>query len=104
MSLDLWLHAVRETEVHHTNVTHNLGRMAKAAGLYECMWEAKGKSAEELIEPLEKGIAYMREHYAEMEELNPPNGWGSYLGLLEAAEALLRCCRENEDATVTTWR
>lgn len=38
MSLDVYLRAVRPTEVFSANVTHNLSKMAAAAGIYEALW------------------------------------------------------------------
>ena len=34
MSLDVYLTAVRPTTVYESNITHNLGKMAAAAGIY----------------------------------------------------------------------
>lgn len=38
MSLDVYLTATRPTEVCALNITHNLGRMAKEAGIYQHLW------------------------------------------------------------------
>lgn len=37
MSLDVSLMEVKPTEVFWSNITHNLGKMAKAAGIYEAL-------------------------------------------------------------------
>lgn len=39
MSLDVYLSAVRETTIFSENITHNLNRMADAAGIYEIVEE-----------------------------------------------------------------
>ena len=36
----------------------------------------------------------------EYEKLNPPNGWGSYEGLLKTLKAMLECCEKNEDGII----
>jgi hypothetical protein len=38
MSLDVWLTATRPCEVYSDNITHNLGEMADAAGIYKALW------------------------------------------------------------------
>lgn len=38
MSLDVYLKAVRPAEVFSANITHNLGAMAEAAGIYRHLW------------------------------------------------------------------
>lgn len=50
-------------EVYSGNITHNLGRMAAEAGIYEALWRPEEKQytkAEQLIEPLEKGLEKLR--------------------------------------------
>jgi hypothetical protein len=38
MSLDVYLTAVRKTTIYSSNITHNLGAMAQAAGIYQACW------------------------------------------------------------------
>ena len=38
MSLDVYLTATRKVEVYQANITHNLTKMADAAGIYMVCW------------------------------------------------------------------
>lgn len=104
MSLDISLNV----EVHHGNITHNLNRMAEAAGLYEYLWRAEEKGiykAEQLIAPLVNGIEYLEEHKEELKEkYTPANGWGSYEGLLSFCKELLHRCAEYPQSDVEVSR
>jgi len=107
MSLDFYLTALRRTEVFSGNVTHNLGEMAKAAGIYRCLWRPQENGyqyAEEIIEPLEKGLALLRSDPERFKKFNPPNGWGSYEVLVHFVENCLQACKENPDAEITIWK
>jgi hypothetical protein len=75
MSLDVYLIAA-QTKCHHcggtglldddaysANITHNLGRMAEAAGIYEYLWRPEdvgATTAKDLIEPLRKGLRRLK--------------------------------------------
>lgn len=107
MSLDVYLRAVRPTEVYSANITHNLGRMAEEVGLYEVLWrpeELGFTKASELIEPLRIGLANLLAKRVECEKLNPENGWGNYGGLINFTRNYLAACEDNPDATVEVSR
>lgn len=107
MSLDISLHALRVTEVFEYNITHNLRRMADEAGLHDYLWEPETlgiKHAEELIEPLKKGLQRLKDDPDRFKQFNDENGWGSYEGLVKCVEAYLQACIENKDATIDVWR
>jgi len=38
MSLDVYLEVTKPTTIFEANITHNLNRMAQAAGIYEALW------------------------------------------------------------------
>ena len=81
MSLDVYLTAVRRTEVYSANITHNLTAMAEEAGIYKHLWRPEELGivhAGELIEPLQNGLDLMREDPQRFIQHNPENGWGSY--------------------------
>jgi hypothetical protein len=103
MSLDVFLTAIRPTTVYSSNITHNLGKMAAEAGIYDCLWrpETIGISkAEQLIEPLEKGLAELTARPDYYKQFDAANGWGIYPDFVEFVEKYLEACRENPDATV----
>jgi hypothetical protein len=107
MSLDVYLYAVRETGVFEANVTHNLGRIADAAGIYQHLWrpeEVGITTAAQLIEPLERGLALLRSDPERFRALEAENGWGTYHQFLPWVERYLEACRENPDAKVRVSR
>lgn len=107
MSLDVYLTAVRPTEVFWKNITHNLTVMARAAGLYAALWcpeDLKISRAVELVPLLEQGLAALKSDPERFRALNPENGWGTYEGLVEFVEGYLAACRENPDAEIRVWR
>lgn len=93
--------------VFERNITHNLGRMAAAAELYDALWQPSElglTKAAQLIEPLRAGIAKLDAEPARFKAFNPVNGWGSYEGLLAFAVAYLAACEEYPDADVRASR
>lgn len=107
MSLDVYLTAVRPTTVYECNITHNLCKMAREAGLYEAMWRPEdigATLARHLIRPLTDGLAKLRAERQRMQEFNPPNGWGRYENLEQFAEQYLKACCDNPDAEVSVSR
>ena len=107
MSLDVYLRAVRETRVYDANITHNLGKMANAAGIYKHLWRPEElgiTKAAELIEPLREGLARLKADPEEYEQYNASNGWGKYEHFVEFVEEYLAACDANPDATVEVSR
>ena len=99
MSLDITL----MDEVHSQNITHNLGAMAKEAGIYKVLWrpqEAGVWDAEDLIKPLEAGILLMASDPERFKELDSPNGWGTYGNFLPWLAELLEACRKNPSSRI----
>lgn len=94
-------------EVYSANITHNLGTMAEGAGIYHCLWrpdEIGISKAGQLIEPLRAGLVKLEGNPAHFKELNPPNGWGTYEGLVEFVRNYLAACEQYPDAEVSVWR
>lgn len=107
MSLDVYLEVVKPTKVYSANITHNLNKMAQAAGIYEALWHPEEigiTKAHQLIVPLTEGLARLRADSAKYRAFNPPNGWGSYEGLVEFVEAYLNACGREPDADVRVCR
>lgn len=106
MSLGVSLY-VGEEEVFWANITHNLGKMAKAAGIYKHLWRPEEigiTQAKELIEPLQKGLELMRTIPATFEQYNSPNGWGLYKNFVPWIEKYLAACEEYPEARVEVSR
>jgi hypothetical protein len=107
VSLDVYLEVVKPTKVYSANITHNLNKMAQAAGIYEALWHPEEigiTKAHQLIVPLTEGLARLRADSAKYRAFNPPNGWGSYEGLVEFVEAYLNACGMEPDADVRVCR
>lgn len=107
MSLDVYLLALRPTLVWERNMTHNLNKMAEAAGVYQHLWrpdEIGITKAAELIEPLSAGLAKLRADPDHYRAFNPENGWGSYAGLVEFVAQYLGACKADPDAEISVSR
>jgi len=93
--------------VYTANITHNLNKMAAEAGIYKHLWrpdEVDIKKAEELIEPLTQGLIALGNEPGRYKALNPPNGWGTYEGLVEFVANYLAACKRYPEAVVRVWR
>ena len=93
--------------VFSANITHNMGRMANAAGIYEVLWrpEQNGfKKAYQLVPVLQKGLNRLKLYPETYKTLNPDNGWGSYEALVDFVTEYLDACRENMNADVSASR
>lgn len=99
---------IQETDkAYSANITHNLGKMADAAGIYKPLWrpdEIGITKAAQLIAPLARGLAILIESPDRFRHLNPTNGWGSYDGLVRFVSGYLAACAENPQAEVTVSR
>lgn len=115
MSLDVRLghicpHCKKETDagnVFASNITHNFGRMAYAAGIYDCVWRPDENSittAAQLIEPLQAGIAKMKAQPEYYRQFDTPNGWGTCDQFLPWLQEYLDACIANPDSPVTVSR
>lgn len=117
----------RREEVYSANITHNLGKMAEAAGIYEALWrpyqlkpgydipednydaeyeyeEANPVRAHEIIEIVEKGLEDMKERPKHYEKFNSPNGWGMYQHFVPFVENYLKALKEFPEAQVVCSR
>ena len=95
MSLDIHLTARVITDVFSANITHNLNKMADAAGLYQVIWhpeELDFTEAKQLIKPLKVGLELLKSDPDKFRAFNPPNGWGDYVTLVDFVEKYLAAC------------
>lgn len=106
MSLDISLVSEDGGEDYTSNITHNLGNMAKALGIYECLWHPAAHNidyAENLIEPLSIAIHKMTEDPDEYRKYDAINRWGTYEDFLPWLEDLLKACIENPKHSVEAF-
>jgi len=107
MSLDVTLTKVMPTTVFSSNITHNLGGMAAAAGIYDALWRPEETGithANQLIEPLLLGLALLKSDPKKFEKFNSSNGWGVYENFVPFVEEYLKACKANPDAEVSVSR
>lgn len=94
-------------EVYSRNITHNLNKMADAAGLYQAMWrpdELGATKAHQIAGLLRAGLAELKADPAKFKLLNPSNGWGDYEGLVDFVEEYLAACEKHPDADISVSR
>lgn len=95
------------TEVFSANITHNLGEMASAAGLYDALWrpdEHGITKAHQLIAPLTAGLQALLAEPDRFKAFNPANGWGDYDGLVDFVARYRAACEQYPDADVGVSR
>jgi hypothetical protein len=101
-------HTRVETPVYYTsNITHNLGTMAAAAGIYEHLWrpdEIGITKAKDLIAPLVKGLALLKSDPRHFEKYDAPNGWGKYEHFIPFVEEYLEACKNYPESNVSADR
>lgn len=126
MSLDVCLHGEQITKsctceecgnehtttyrsiLYSRNITHNLAEMAiHAKPLYNALWHPESlhaKTAAQLIEPVEKGLALLKSDPERFKKFDASNGWGVYEHLVNFAEDYLNACKKYPKATVSVSR
>ena len=113
--------------LYSANITHNLGNMADAAGIYEALWrphrliegynvseddhQAESEFednvtilAEDIIEILERGLKDLRKRPKFFQKFDSSNGWGTYERFVPFVENYLNACKEFPKAIVKTDR
>jgi hypothetical protein len=117
MSLDVYLSRKRRIsyddgktfiedteEVYWSNITHNLSRMADAAGIGDCLWspDVLGfEKASQLIEPLKSGLEKLKTSPEIYEKYNASNGWGLYVHFVPFVQQYLDACIAYPDSIVS---
>ena len=107
MSLDVYLMETKPTEVYSANITHNLGKMAKEAGIYEYLWRPEElgiTKASELIKPLTDGYELLVNDPEKFKQYDSPNGWGKYEHFLPFVKQYIDACFANPYAEVKVSR
>jgi hypothetical protein len=114
-------------EIYSANITHNLGQMAREAGIYEALWrphrlrpdydipeqdydaeyefeDSVTIKAKEIISFLEKGLLDLKSRPEHFKKFDSPNGWGLYVNFVPFVEEYLNACKEYPEAIITTYR
>ena len=119
MSLDIYLersvwisydegktYAQKTEPVYRANITHNLIKMAKEAGIYEAIWapeKIEKTKASEIVEILEKGLADLKERPEYFKKFNSSNGCGIYIDFVPFVEQYLEACKEYPNCIIRTF-
>ena len=102
----VWLRT-DDDEVYNSGITSFLDTMAAAAGLYEYLWtpdEIGIITAQQLIEPLQKGLKVLLDNPIKFSRYNPDNGRGTYESLVKFVRDYLEACKEYPNAQVNACR
>lgn len=89
--------------VYWANITHNLGTMAEALGIYNCLWHpynARIETAGDLIDPLKIAINMMKGSPERYKKFDAPNKWDNYDDFLPWLERLLVACEKHQNAKI----
>lgn len=101
-------HAYRDEErLYSDNITHNLTRMADAAGIYKELWRPEEigiTQAKQLIEPLRRALVDLLDCPDKFKAFAPESGWGTYGGLVRFVSNYLAACERFPDARVSVCR
>ena len=113
--------------LYDANITHNLGKMAGEAGIYEALWrphrlipgydiheddhdaeyaleDSVTIIAKDIIEPIEKGLKDLKSRPNYFKQFDSPNGWGLYVHFVPFVEKYLNALKENPEAIVEVSR
>lgn len=99
--------------VFQANITHNLGKMARACEmgngwtLYDALWrpdEHGWTHARDLTGILRDGLAILNSDRDRLEAFNPANGWGDYDLLVRFTAGYLVACERWPEAEVSVSR
>lgn len=107
MSLDVYLTDKSGDVIYTSNITHNLNKMAEAAGIYKHLWRPEEigiKKASELIDPLRDGLHKLVESPSEFKKYNASNGWGLYENFVPWLSEYYEACKNNPSANVEVSR
>lgn len=107
MSLDVYLNAADGECVYSANITHNLTRMADAAGIYKHLWRPEELGitrAGDLIEPVTTGLIDMAALPSYYRQFSSSNGWGLYENFVPWVAKYLQACIEHPNATIEVSR
>lgn len=86
----------------HNNMTSNLSAMWTKAGAP--LKDFHERPAYECLPKLQQALDNLRNDPCNYQQLNPPNGWGTYEHCIEYLERILAACARDPFATVTVCR
>lgn len=96
-----------ENTLYESGITHNLGKMAKEAGVYQHLWrpEELGISqAISLVGALGRALGDLHARQDYYRQFNPENGWGAFEDLVRFISTYLQAAIDHPDAYVYVSR
>ena len=99
-------HKEKET-LFNTNITHNLGEMAREAGIYKALWrpeEIDAKIAKDIIDIVESGLIDLKAGQNTSGNLTVQTGGGTYKHFVPFVEEYLKALKEYPDAEIEISR
>lgn len=89
--------------VFDRNITHNLGSMAEAVGIYQCLWrfeETGYTKAGDMTGVLLTGLQKLCADPVVFKQYENPNGWGKHVDLVIFVMDLIDACIRFPDAKI----
>ena len=98
-----------QRELYSANITHNLGSMAGAVGVYEAIWRPEemvppAKYAKDIIPILSEGLKKLKVYPEIYQKYNAANGWGMYENFVPFVERYLEACVDYPEALIHASR
>lgn len=93
--------------LYQRNITHNLGDMAREAGIYKAVWrpeEIGAKYAKDISEIVEEGLTSLKAQPDYFKQFDSPNGWGTYENFIPFVEEYLYALKKYPDAEISVSR
>lgn len=126
VSYDMETFTPENEQLFWANITHNLGKMADEADIYEALWrpyrlhkdykhfniyedeidfeESVNIYAKDIIDIVEKGLKKMKENPQHYTKFNSPNGWGTYENFVPWIEKYLEALKKYPESKVLVDR
>jgi len=89
------------------NITHNLGKMADALGIYGIVWRPEDNGitkAQDMVNGLSNAIDKLESCPLKYKQYEPENKWGTVESFLEFLKKYKYDCEKNPEAKITVWR
>lgn len=126
VSYDMETFTPENEQLYWANITHNLGKMADEAGIYEALWrpyrlhkdykhfdiyedeidfeQSVSIYAKDIIDIVETGLKKLIDKPDYYTKFNSPNGWGTYENFVPWIERYLQALKEYPESKVLVDR
>lgn len=97
----------RRQYLYDSNITHNLGKMAEAVGIYKALWRPEEIGciyAKDIIPLLEGWLKNLKRAPVKYSKYNSENGWWTYVNFVPFVEKYLEACKEYPEAKIEVSR